>query len=87
MKLTQETDRVDKNTSYREAMKQVADPNLQAFSVDNVTREGKYSVAVANYKAILERYGSEGVKSEGNRTKRERERETEREESRTGAGM
>ena len=72
---------VDKNIIYREAMKQVADPNKvykfttsnlqEAFSFNNVAGEGKYRAA-ANCKAILERYaGSEGAKSEGKRTKRE----------------
>ena len=77
---------VDKNIIYREAMKQVADPNKvykfttsnlqEAFSFNNVAGEGKYSAA-ANCKAVLERYaGNEGVKSEGKRAKRaKRERQ------------
>ena len=74
---------VDKNTIYREAMKTVHDPEkvfatksklLQAFSVNNVKGEKQYSAA-ANRKHVLERNCAEGVKSEGERAKRERERE------------
>ena len=72
---------VDKNTIHMESMKQVADPEkvfksssstLQTFSYNNVPGEMKHSAA-ENCKAVLERCGSEGVKSEGKRVKRERE--------------
>ena len=72
---------VDKNTIYRESMKEVANAKdafkssstiLQTFSFNNVPGE-KYSAA-KNCKAVLERHGSEGVKSEGKRAKRESER-------------
>ena len=62
---------VDKNITYREAMKQVVDPNkacnssssnLQALSYNNISGEESYSAA-ANCKAVLERYaGNEGIK-------------------------
>ena len=73
---------VDKNIIYREAMKQVADPDnvykpssskLQAFFYNNVPGENNYSAAM-NSKFVLERNGGEGVKSEGLRSKRESDR-------------
>ena len=60
-------------------MKEIAKPEevyksssskLQAFSFNNVPGQERYSAA-KNSKAVLERNGSEGVKSEGKRDKRE----------------
>ena len=75
---------VDKNTICREAMKtsnlkdldrisQADTSKLQAFSVNNVMGERQCSAAL-NCKNVLEGKGSEGVKSEGKSSKRERER-------------
>ena len=74
---------VDKNTIYRETMKQMVKPeeasqsstsSLQSHSYSNVEGLEKYSAAM-NCKFILEGKGSEGVKSGGpKRAKREAER-------------
>ena len=73
---------VDKNTILRWSNRRVQSPDealdskasaMQVHSFNN-TSDGKVYSAAADCKRILEQIGSEGVKSEGKRAKREMER-------------
>ena len=66
---------VDKNTIHRMSMMKVADENVQLKAHTSTKIEGEEKVSPAeDCKRILEMAGSEGVKSEVKREKRERER-------------